>query len=603
MKQKLAGSLVKKIMKINRTYFLLWVVSAILLCTGCQFEKERNNLKVSYSDSKDSRYFNFGIIKKPVNLTICIPSSKEQRFLIIENPHINKIVITDLTTKEKKVYGDFFPFYSRGVEFRQFLLPVSPSEEDNKLIIEFDKLYENLSFGLHLLDIESFNHYQKLDNLIIGILFGVYFLAILIAIIIVLRVRTLQPIIFLLYLFFSFFWIINESGYFFQYLWPDNPWFHALSRGLFSTFSIIFFTYYVFLNNNIKINKIFKNVFIIILLFLIMKIIFSFLFYIEVIEFKYKIYYLSANAIFLILIFGYISFYLIYSLFLNKNYFFELISILIYCLFVIKLALSQLGIDLFQLPFFLQLESLIFINFQLLFMIIHISNLEANKKLQAVQEFLNFRMEQEKFVKQKILEVEDWERTRIGQNIHDEIGNIFTSLKYQFLFLKEKYYDKIENREFDAIQNILNEGVKNQTSILEDLLSNFEKGESLKDSLLNKLDYFKVNKDFQCDIDFLLSEKILTPFQKSQLYRIFSELFTNSAKHGNVTSISISISETFPIQVVYKDNGSQKITDTPSNGKGLDTIRFRIEQLKGEIIELRISEGFLLVFQIPLSHG
>lgn len=590
-------------MKINRIYFIFWLVAAILLCSACQFDKKKNNLEVNYGSSEVSHYFNFGIIKEPVSLAIYIHPKKEKRFLIIENPHINKIVITNLTTNEEKVYGDFFPFYSRGIEFRQFLLPVSPSEEVTKFKIEFEKLYENLSFGLIFLDEKSFTQYQKLDNFITGILVGVYFLAILIGIIIVFRAKTLQSIVFLLYLFLSFFWIINDSGYFFQYFWPNKPWFHAFSRGLFSTFSMLLFAYYVFLNKNIRINKIFKNVFIVILVFLILKIFFSFLFYTEIISLKYKIYYLSANSFFLIFVFGYLSFRLICDLFLSSNYFFELASILIYCLFVFKLSLSQLGFDFFHFPFSHQLEYLIFISFQLLFMIIHISNSEASKKLQAVQEFSNFKIDQEKFVKRKILEVEDWERTRIGQNIHDEIGNIFTSLKYQFLFLKEKYVDKIEKYEFDTIQNTLNEGVKNQTSILEDLLSNFEKGESLQEALQNKLNYFKVNKDFHCDIKFLLPDKILTPFQKSQLYRIFSELFTNSAKHGNATSISISISQTYPIQVVYKDNGSVKTNEIPSQGKGLDTIRFRIEQMNGEILELRISNGFLLVFQIPSSHG
>jgi signal transduction histidine kinase len=581
-----------------------FLVCLWLIFTSCNCEKEPTVPDNVFLEKEKSFFSNYGLVKKPLKFSIALPRSDKTQYLVIENPHINRINLS--FSKREAIWdlGDHMNFGERPINFRQFAIPIPSLNEFDTLFMEVDKSEENLSLGLRIFDENSFQEYQRQDDRIIGFSVGIIALAILIGVILMPAIFAKKTVLFLLFIFFSLFWLLNDAGLFFQYFWPNNPLFHSVSRGLFSTISMGLFAFYVYQNKHERINNTIKKIFIGIVIFIVIKLIFSFVLSLKIFPDSVKGYYISINSITLLLLFGLLMILLAKELINKRGDFFEMGAIFIYCTFVFSLALSELGISLIRIPFLHQFDSLIFLGLQLFFMTIHIKKEETRQKLKSLQEFSDFQIFQERHLKNRIIAVEEFERERIAQNIHDDVGSILAAIKYLILSLQEKWRIKEILNDFIPILNLLDEGVKNQYSIIDDLISKFDEGESLALAVKKKIDMIFSEGSVESEVLFLVSENALSNHQKKQLFRIFTELITNTLKHANGTTfVSIRMMDTYPIEVSYSDNGnSSGATAVSSKGKGLENIKFRIDQLQGTLQELKLHQGFFIAFTIPRSN-
>jgi len=545
-------------------------------------------------------YFNYGIVSHPKKFCIILQPSEKTHYLVIENPHINSIQAS--IGKEGVFYklGDHQPFENRLIPFRQFVLPLPQRAHSDTLRLELDKSRENLSFGLRLLDEESFKKYQVQDERIIGFIFGFTFFSFLIGIVLMPKIVSGKSFFFLLYLVFSMFWLLNDAGLFFQYLWKDNPLLHSMSRGVFSTISMGLFGLYVYSNKNHRVNSIIKKTFLGIILFISIKLITSFLIGFGIFSESVKKYYISINSYFLLLFFGVLIVLTTIELAKKKEFFYELSAVLIYCIFVFTLASSEIGITFYRIHYLHQFDPILFFVMQILLMSIQIKQEEAKLKVKAVEEFSEFQISQERNLLNRILEVENFERKRIAQNIHDDIGSVLAAIKYQILFLQEKLRLKESQSEFVPILNLLDEGVENQYSIIDELISKFDSGESLEIAIKKKVDLIFVNKNLDLELFFFISEDHLSSYQKTQIYRVLTELLTNTLKHSNASGVYLFFRDTGQIEIEYTDNGSPvSEAKKPVIGNGIENIKFRIRQMNGKIVDLTMHDGFRIRFSIP----
>jgi len=584
----------------RRLFYYLLSFIIMVGFNSCTLVKERESPTLIYLAEDQSYFSNFGLLKKPMKFSIPLSPTKEDFVLLIENPHINKITLNISKRDSALILGDHLNFNARPINFRQFAIPIPAIDKPDTLLLELDKSEENLSVGLKILNEEAFLSYQKQDNRLIGFIFGIYLLVILIGLILMPRILSKQAIFFLLYIFLSFCWLLNDLGLFFQYLWPENPLLHSLSRVFFSATSMVAFALYVYQNKNERVNSTIKKVFIALIFFIVFKLVFSFLLSFRIFDEFVKGYYLSVNSITLLMLFGMLLILLSKEFSKRGDSFFELASIFVYCAFVFSQALAELGITLIRIPFLHQFDTLIFFGIQLLFMMVHIKQEETKEKLKSIHEFSDFQLAQERLLKNRIIEVEEFERKRIAQNIHDEIGSVFASMKYLILSIDEKWRIKKDSLDFIPLLQILDEGVKNQYSIIEDLLSKFDQNESLELAIKRKIEAVFSKSEVKFEVSFLLKEATLTTHQKTQLYRILIELITNTIKHAQGTSfVSIQIKDTNPIEISYSDDGKGTNSVVNTNGKGLENIKFRINQLQGTIRNMNIIDGFTLEFYIP----
>lgn len=544
---------------------------------------------------------NIGITKIHQTLKVPIPSKKEERFLLVENPHINTITLHDNENKLLDKSGDIYPFHQRPFKHRFFIFPISQKEEIDTINITLDKKGENLSYVIRIVDHFELDQFLEADSMLVGGILGFYGLALLIAIGMIFSNRTIKHVYFFLYMLFSLAWLLNDAGIFFEIMWPNSPLFHKSSRGFFSSISMILFALYLSKNVNKMLIKGIRSVTIALISLLFLKLILaifvSFGYYPDSI--KYISMYL--NAVVLLGIFMSISVYLIMWIVKNKKDVFEILGILTYCFFVITLLSKELGaIMIYSSPLH-HFDAILFFPFQCFFMAINLYEKERERKMTAERALLQYKIEQNRILDKKIIEVEENEKKRISQNIHDEIGSIFVALKYRILSLKEKLGSNNEKEKFDELIQLTETGIKKQYSIIDDLLFEFKTGDSFEESIRKHIDLMLSREDIASEFNFQTDETQWSDFQKIQTFRIISELLTNTIKHASANSVELEICGTKSISISYSDNGKGLDQNNISGGRGLDNIKMRINALMGKlnIVNNGVGLTYHITFELP----
>lgn len=578
-----------------RILYILWVVLGVISC---------NQNGVNYSKQEDHLIKgNHGITKSRQKLTIPIHSSSETRFLVIENPHINRINFSRKSHQDPIEAGDYFPFHQRKIHNRFFVFEIPPNTKTDTITLSFDKSGENLSYTIRLLSKAAFNSFEQNDSIAIGIIIGFYLLAIFISLLLLIYSRSFKIVLFTLYIFFSLIWILNDAGILYKYLWPNSPLWHNSTRGFLSSITIILFALYIRENQNKIFNKNLIRLVIIIIAALSVKFFITFVVAKGIFPESLKYSSSHLNAIILLIFFTTIISFILLEIRKHKKDIFEMLAIMTYCFFVITLVLKELGFHFLVIENIHQLQAIPFFFLQLLFMSIHLFKLEEDIKREQNLAFISFKISQEREIDKRILEVEENEKKRIAQNIHDEIGGIFVALKYQALALKEKFNSIFPRDEIEKLIDLTNLGVKKQYSIIDDLLLEIKDEKRFLDQLNEYIDVAIPTQKFKVDFTFESDETKWTSLQKTQLFRVLTELITNTIKHAEASVISIQLIDGDKLFIRYSDNGIGFEERNVQLGNGLPNIKRRVNALNGEVEFLRIHNQTIFEISIPYNHG
>jgi signal transduction histidine kinase len=204
--------------------------------------------------------------------------------------------------------------------------------------------------------------------------------------------------------------------------------------------------------------------------------------------------------------------------------------------------------------------------------------------------------------------IEEQERNRYSRELHDSLGPLLSTVK---MYVQSLFYTTDSER-IKLIAQKSNENVKTAISTMREIahgispfnLSHYGYVGALLDFIdgINKLEQLIVRFNYNSDGRYNNLCEII-------LYRITTEMITNTIKHANATEIKIDyfFSETKGIvNLLYKDNGKgfdmemiHKNTDT---GMGLDNIQQRIKMLRGQIsIDSAIGKGTTFLIEFPVN--
>jgi PAS domain S-box-containing protein len=214
----------------------------------------------------------------------------------------------------------------------------------------------------------------------------------------------------------------------------------------------------------------------------------------------------------------------------------------------------------------------------------------------------------------KLLDAEERERRRISVELHDELGQALTLLKFKVNSLKKSFGKSSEvfADDCEALLHYLDATMENVRRISQDLSPTIVEEFGLSFALEYLFEEFREHYDLRwCSIDMDAIDKFFSQQVQVNIYRIFQEILTNALKHANATRLTALIRKQEG-QVAFKveDNGNgfdvvgKLAGDAKPKGSGIAAMHERVRMMGGsfEVIS-KESSGTVITFNIPVNRG
>jgi PAS domain S-box-containing protein len=193
-----------------------------------------------------------------------------------------------------------------------------------------------------------------------------------------------------------------------------------------------------------------------------------------------------------------------------------------------------------------------------------------------------------------VLEVSNSEQRRIGQDLHDGLGQHLTGIAFMSKTLEQKLADKSLPETADAakIVKLVNEAIHETRELARGLLPVQSDSLGLMSALQHWAgeveDLFHIACRFECDDPVLIHNEAAT----NHLYRIAQESVHNAIKHGRASQIVIALSGTNGRGVLSIRDDGVGITEAAANqnGMGLHIMRYRASIIGGVLEVARCGE-------------
>lgn len=536
-----------------------------------------------------SFHLNQGIRRTADTLYLPLTPSNQVRFLLVENPHINHIRLDRLQEGSRIRTGDSLVFSERPVAFRMFALPIEPFGEQDSIRLILEKKGENLSYSLRLLDRSAWERYVRIDHLLVGFITGCYVLVLMIGIVLMYFNRQVKFLFFNAYVLTSLGWFLNDTGLLFQVLWPDHPSWHNSSRGFFSSITMAFFGSYLYQNPGSRILQGVRKAMYVLVGIITIKICTGMMAATGIFPASLKPFTMHVNGIAVSGLFGYIAFTLLLNLRKYRTERFEVLGIVTYSLFIFQLGMHELGLRPFGFAALHHMEVIAFFFVQIACMALHLFNMEKRRRLAEADHILQITREQDRILSERLIEMEEQEKSRIARNIHDEIGSLFAAMKYRILSLSPG--QPATREDLEHLMHICNEGIEKQYSVVNDMVFHGPTEENFEQSIRDKFRQLFGHQRMTLDLECRMTRETPHEFQRIQLFRIITELMTNTLKHADATRITLRIDAARKIYVTYQDDGPGFEPIQGKKGRGLSNIGNRVAYLQGSCHLIRHENG------------
>jgi len=215
----------------------------------------------------------------------------------------------------------------------------------------------------------------------------------------------------------------------------------------------------------------------------------------------------------------------------------------------------------------------------------------------------------------RLIEISEEEKKKLAVDLHDEFGQILTSLHLDLEALQSSLPNEfVEQKErcgrlIRMVEGLADSTRRTTSYLRPDLLDHL----GLVPTLEWYISEFTSRRpETRMDLQAIGFKKRLTPEIELVLYRIFQECLTNISKHAKATHVEIILTYSHPrVILIIRDNGvgykQAKKELTPrrrSRGIGLLSMRERVASFGGSIdISTAPSKGTAVRVDIPVFRG
>lgn len=221
------------------------------------------------------------------------------------------------------------------------------------------------------------------------------------------------------------------------------------------------------------------------------------------------------------------------------------------------------------------------------------------------------KIKEQKFRSVLILEGQEEERKRIAMDIHDGIGQLLTSLKFQIESIDMGNYVESRNK-LEEAKNLLKDVIKEVRRVTFNLkptvLSDYgiSPGLSVYVKEINKLTNVEITFSNKTGFSQRLPSKI-----ENNIYRIIQEAINNSLKYSKTEAISVNLQhDQDNVIVEIIDNGvgfDEELLEKPNfkaeSGNGFFNMFERTEYINGKLeVKSSPGEGTKVTLTVPLNE-
>lgn len=219
------------------------------------------------------------------------------------------------------------------------------------------------------------------------------------------------------------------------------------------------------------------------------------------------------------------------------------------------------------------------------------------KQLKNIEEKAALKTAYDQEIFKSQIEVQNQTLQHIGQELHDNIGQLLSVAKINLNILEES-----DSEELDFIKQtneIITQSISDLRALTKSLDGDFVKDFGLEESISHELQRIRKTRRFQTEISVLGDKRKLGYEREIVLFRIVQEVLNNALKHSKAKNLTIVL-HYFPQSFTLNINDNGKGFDLESinqksisqAGAGLRNMQRRMELIGGSCkISSEIGKG------------
>lgn len=211
------------------------------------------------------------------------------------------------------------------------------------------------------------------------------------------------------------------------------------------------------------------------------------------------------------------------------------------------------------------------------------------------------------------------ERTHIAREIHDELGQTLTALKFDISWLNSRLPDDGDRRSDGPVgRESVRERLHSMSARIDETLQTVHRvSTELRPGLLDdfglqaamewQAEEFQNRTGVSCALTFKPEQIEMNREQSTAVFRIFQETLTNVARHAQATKVEVKLTETDGTVTLEVEDNGRGITDREiydHRSFGLIGMRERASLWGGTVhIKGQSGRGTTVIVTIPIEAG
>lgn len=227
---------------------------------------------------------------------------------------------------------------------------------------------------------------------------------------------------------------------------------------------------------------------------------------------------------------------------------------------------------------------------------------KKNKQLNA-QKIEVLKKEQETQQLKALIQGEEKERKRIGQELHDGLGAVLATVKMQISSIAGKIPEIENNTNYQKAEGLIDQACDTAREISHGMMPYLLEQQGLEAAMEDICQTFTSTRDIAIHFNPYQVNLIQSDILKFTIYRITQELLKNILKHAEASEVIVQLMvEDKQVELLVEDDGIGFDSKLNKKGIGLSNISSRVEYLNGNFeFDSVTGRGSTFLVVLPLK--